>query len=556
MNELESLRRENAALRERLELAETDRQRMEALVRESPVGMLVIDAETRAIVLVNDEVERIIGIPNTLGSSLDLYHQITLYRRMDGREYAAEERPLARLLNGGEPARAEEILFVRPDGETVVVLINTTPIYSEDGRIESVVAVIQDMTRIEAGTFSVTPEPVDLIYLLDDARNAFLRGGGRNPVEMDVALDIPPVSADRQRVVQTLNNLISNASRHSDGSSPVRISASPNEDGLFATISVADEGMGIAADRLPHIFSKFSGVEGGGERDDTGLGLAICKGIVEAHGGRIWAASDGLGRGARFTFTLPLSVEAGTRASDHRSASPTAGSGEPARILAVDDDPNLLRYVRSVLSDAGYSVRVTGNPDRVFELLETEPIQLVLLDLILDGVNGFDLMKRIREMSEVPVIFVSGREEETYIVNALNMGADDYIVKPFSPPQLLARIEASLRKPQRLAQNGAREPYRLGDLAIDYARREVTLAGSPVRLTATEYKMLSELSANAGRVLTHGQLIERVWGHGYSGGTDLTRNFVGRLRRKLGDDAISPRYISTVTGVGYRMGEG
>ena len=149
MNELESLRRENAALRERLELAETDSHRMEALVRDSPVGMLVIDAETRAIVLVNDEVERIIGIPNMLGSSLDRYHQITLYRRMDGREYAVEERPLARLLNGGEPARAEEILFVRPDGETVVVLINTTPIYSEDGRIESVVAVIQDMTPIE-----------------------------------------------------------------------------------------------------------------------------------------------------------------------------------------------------------------------------------------------------------------------------------------------------------------------------------------------------------------------------------------------------------------------
>lgn len=109
MNELDNLRRENAALRERLELAETDRQRLEALVRTSPVGMLVIDAETRAIVLVNDEIERIIGIPNTLGSSLDLYHQITLYRRMDGREYSVEERPLARLLNGGEPARAEGI---------------------------------------------------------------------------------------------------------------------------------------------------------------------------------------------------------------------------------------------------------------------------------------------------------------------------------------------------------------------------------------------------------------------------------------------------------------
>ena len=623
MNEPESLRQENAELRERLELAETDRQRLEALVRSSPVGMLVIDAETRAVVLVNDEAERIIGIPNTLGSSLDRYHEITLYRRMDGREYAAEERPLARILGGGEPARAEEILFVRPDGETVVVLINTTPIYSEDGRIESAVAVIQDltpieelertrneflgmvshelraplaaikgsatsvlgasvpfddaesrqffriierqadlmrdligslldMTRIESGMFSVAPEPVDLIYLLDEARDAFVRGGGRNPVEMEVAPDMPPVSADRRRVAQTLSNLLSNASRHSDSSSTIRVSAGSTGDGLFAAVSVADEGMGISAERLPHVFRKFSGVEGGGERDDTGLGLAICKGIVEAHGGRIRAESEGIGRGARFTFTLPLSED--SVGEGPAPAAPTAGSDEQVRILAVDDDPNVLRYVRSILSDAGYSVRGTGDPDRALELLETEPPHLALLDLVLGGMSGFDLMENIREVSDVPVIFVSGHDEETYIVNALNMGADDYIVKPFSPPELLARIEASLRKRSRLGQNDARRPYRLGDLAIDYAERRVTLVGEPVELTGMEYKLLSELSANAGRVLTHDQLLERVWGHGHSDGTALTRNLVRSLRRKLGEDARRPRYIFTAPGIGYRMG--
>ena len=156
-------------------------------------------------------------------------------------------------------------------------------------------------------------------------------------------------------------------------------------------------------------------------------------------------------------------------------------------------------------------------------------------------------------MSDVPVIFVSGRDGEDNVVKALSLGADDYIVKPFSPPELLARIEASLRKHSRPGQNGAREPYRLGDLAIDYARREVTLAGSPVQLTATEYKLLSELSANAGRVLTHDQLLERVWGYDYSGKTNTTRNLVKNLRRKLGDEARSPKYIFTETGVGYRM---
>ena len=504
-----------------------------------------------------------------------------------------------------------------------MVLINTTPIYSEDGRIESAVAVIQDMTpieelertrneflgmvshelraplaaikgsaatvlsasvpfddsesrqffriierqadlmrdligslldmtRIESGMFSVAPEPVDLIYLLDEARDAFVRGGGRNPVEMEVAPDMPPVSADRRRVAQTLSNLLSNASRHSGRSTAIRVSAEPTEDGLFAAVSVADEGMGISAERLPHVFRKFSGVEGGGERDDTGLGLAICKGIVEAHGGRIWAESEGLGRGARFTFTLPLSED--TVGEGPAPAAPTAGPGEQARILVVDDDPNVLRYVRSILSDAGYSVRGTGDPDRALELLETEPPHLALLDLVLGGMSGFDLMERIREVSDVPVIFVSGRDGEDNVVKALSLGADDYIVKSFSPPELLARIEASLRKRSRFGQNGVREPYRLGDLAIDYARREVTLAGSPVQLTATEYKLLSELSANAGRVLTHDQLHQSVWGYDHSAEMNTTRNLVKNLRRKLGDDARSPRYIFTVTGVGYRMG--
>ena len=419
MNELDRLRRENMALRERLELAETDRQRFEALVRTSPVGMLVIDAETRAVVLVNDEAERIIGMPRTLGSSLDRYHAITLYQRMDGREYAAEERPLSRILNGGEPARAEEILFVRPDGETVVVLINTTPIYSEDGRVESAVAVIQDLTpieelertrseflgmvshelraplaaikgsaasalsesvpfdaaesrqffriierqadrmrdligsllditRIEAGMFSVAPELVDLIYLLDEARNTFLRGGGGNEVRFEIMPDMPPVSADERRVAQTLNNLLSNASRHSAESSTIRMSAAPTEDGLFAAISVSDEGAGIAADRLPRVFKKFSGVDGGGERDDTGLGLAICKGIVEAHGGRIRAESDGLGHGARFTFTLPLSTSRGggrkrARRADNRvgRAGADSGCGRRPEYAQVHSEPSL-----------------------------------------------------------------------------------------------------------------------------------------------------------------------------------------------------------------------
>ena len=167
---------------------------------------------------------------------------------------------------------------------------------------------------------------------------------------------------DRQRVSQVLYNLFSNASKYSREWSAIRVTASIQD--LFLTVSVADEGRGISAEQLPRLFSKFSRIdfEHGSEIEGAGLGLAICRGIVEAHGGRIWAESDGEGRGTRFTFTLPASTRWRNRPpTPPRRARP---EGPPAweRVLAVDDDPQVLRYVRNVLSEAGYSVTVTSEP--------------------------------------------------------------------------------------------------------------------------------------------------------------------------------------------------
>ncbi|MCY3922117.1 MAG: ATP-binding protein, partial [Chloroflexi bacterium] len=220
-----------------------------------------------------------------------------------------------------------------------------------------------DLARIEAGTLSVSPEPTDMADVVDQARNAFLSGGYRNSVEVSVAPGLPRIPLDRQRVGQVLYNLLSNASKYSREWSTIRVNASMED--VYVTVSVIDEGRGISAEQLPRLFSKFSRIDNdsGPEVEGYGLGLAISRGIVEAHGGRIWAESDGEGHGTRFTFTLPAVVAADVTADP--SAAPltarTKGASAAAeRILAVDDDPQVLRYVRSILSEAGYSAVVTS----------------------------------------------------------------------------------------------------------------------------------------------------------------------------------------------------
>ena len=177
----------------------------------------------------------------------------------------------------------------------------------------------------------------------------------------------------------------------------------------------------------------------------------------------------------------------------------------------------------------------------------------MLLDLVLPGVDGMDLMQEIAEARDVPVIFLSAYGQEELIARAFDLGAADYVVKPFSATELSARIRAALRRREAPEPSGT---YVLGDLAIDYGERRVTLAGRPVRLTAKEYGTLAGLSANAGRVLTYGHLLRRVWGLDSGDDVRPMRTAVSSLRRKLGDAAENPAYIFTEPRVGYRMPRG
>jgi two-component system KDP operon response regulator KdpE len=214
----------------------------------------------------------------------------------------------------------------------------------------------------------------------------------------------------------------------------------------------------------------------------------------------------------------------------------------------VDDDPQTLRYVRDALEAAGYSPLVTGDPGKVSRLIKEKQPRLALLDLILPGTDGIELMERLPELADLPVIFISGYGRDETIARALEAGAADYIVKPFSPTELTARVRAALRR-----RDEPPEPFRLRELAIHYEERRVTVAGRPVQLTTTEYKLLRVLSVNAGRVMTYGSLLRQVWGREESGDIRPVRSFVKMLRRKLGDNAASPTYIFTERQVGYRM---
>ena len=181
-------------------------------------------------------------------------------------------------------------------------------------------------------------------------------------------------------------------------------------------------------------------------------------------------------------------------------------------------------------------------------LIREKKPRLVLLDLVLPGTDGIGLMRNVPELADLPVVFISDYGGDEAIATALEMGAADYIVKPFSPTELTARVKAALNR-----RYGSSDSFRLGDLAIRYEDRQVSVAGQPVTLTATEFELLQVLAVNAGRILTYDSLLRQVWGHRDSGDRRVVHAVVRRLRLKLDDDAVSPSYIFTERQVGYRM---
>ncbi|MGH2366576.1 MAG: response regulator [Chloroflexota bacterium] len=222
-------------------------------------------------------------------------------------------------------------------------------------------------------------------------------------------------------------------------------------------------------------------------------------------------------------------------------------------VLLVDDDRDLIDVLTYILRREGYEAIAAYDGEQGWARFQSEQPELVVLDANMPGLDGMEVCRRIREVSTSPVIMLTARTDEADIVQALGLGADDYITKPFSPRQLVARVKAVLRRAQAFGAGGAvgGDELRAGDLALDLRTRALRRGGEEIRLTPLEFKILHYLMLNKGRVLTNSAIVEQVWGFSGAGNEDLVKVHIHRLRQKLERDPHNPDYVKTVLGVGY-----
>ncbi len=220
------------------------------------------------------------------------------------------------------------------------------------------------------------------------------------------------------------------------------------------------------------------------------------------------------------------------------------------RVLVVDDEPPIRRFLRTSLGAEGYTIDLAANGREALAESAAFRPDLIILDLGLPDIDGLEVLRRLRQHTSAPIIVLSVREEEAIKVSALDSGADDYVTKPFGTAELLARMRVVMRRPSQAAETPV---FAVEDLTVDVSRRRVTIQGQEVQLTPTEYDILRVLTAYPGKVLTHRQLIGKVWGDGHADSAHLLRVNISNLRRKLEADPMRPRYIITEAGVGYRL---
>lgn len=425
-----------------------------------------------------------------------------------------------------------------------------------DEQLDSMRRLINDFTdliRMESGGLSLRLVPTNFAAVLEEAMNVVRENHRRLTPVVNLEDHLPAIAADRDRMVQVLAYLFLKMSSGIPDTPTIRVTAAP--EGSFVRVSLSVEGnQGTPVELSRQLeWSSFTGMgELGEEIELADLSLPLCKGIVSAHGGQIWAEEGKQEAHTQINLTIPAAISGvDDLGGQPQERGPVAEENAPT-VLVVSLNHQMVAHVADTISGAGYNALVAVTSGQAEQNAIAHGPDLVLLDVSLPITEGVGVVRRIREILDSPIVFLSGQNGDQDIARAFEMGAYDYISRPYSPAELLGRVSAAMR-------NRASSPdkqittYVQGELSINYAERRVLVAGQQVRLTATEYRLLCELAFNAGRVLTNSQLLQRVWGEQSAEDTRILRTFVKNLRRKLGDDAQTPRYIFTEPRVGYRM---
>lgn len=455
---------------------------------------------------------------------------------------------------------------------------------AQSDRLYDVLNTLLDVWRFDAGTQPLRLSQVQFTELLLQLVTRWQNQAPEHRFILDVPDDVSAVTCDALRIEQVLNHLLNNAVTFSSADKIVRIQLEANDDEI--RVSVADEGVGIAPEYLERIFDRFYRILAdekrphiittAGDVDDnlsrrngSGLGLSSARSTIEAHRGRIWAESAGLGQGTTFYFTLPYTTQ--TMATLPGLA--RRGSAEPAdhpqapaaytsplkqerrtRVLLAENDARLTRYIRANLEEQQYRVLAVSHGIQFLRQLDLEDPDLIVLSTHLTDMSGVELLQRLREFSHAPVIVLSDACDEDERVQLFDLGCDDLLLKPFGMRELLARIRALLRRQSsHVERPQVQTTFTTGDLTIDFAQHQVSVKGSPVQLSRTEYKLLSTLAQNVGLVVTHELLLEKVWGPEYNRDIDFIWVYISRLRRKIETNSRRPEYILTVPDVGYKL---
>ncbi|HET9921271.1 MAG TPA: ATP-binding protein [Ktedonobacteraceae bacterium] len=435
-------------------------------------------------------------------------------------------------------------------------------------RLYDILNTLLDVWRLDAGTQHLRLAHVSFPELLNQIVARWRTHAPARGFALFLPDTMPPVVCDTVRVEQALNHLLNNAVKYSQPGAAINIQLEVNE--VELRLSVNDSGTGIAPEHLDRIFDRFYRVQADeGNPGGSGLGLAVARATIEAHGGKIWADSPGMGQGTTFYFTLPFnprlpapapgqpampsSLPATTEARSRVHSGPLRQS-ERLHVLVGEYDPRLARYLRANLEEQHYQVQTVAHGVQFLRQIDLEEPDLILLAMQLADMSGLELLQRLREYARTPVMMLCDDCDEDERVRLLDLGADDLVIKPFGMKELLARMRALLRRQSEPAETEKKSAiFTTGDLLIDYAQRQVFLHGQAVPLSRTEYKLLSVLAQNAGMVVTHELLLERVWGPGYNKDIGFIWVYISRLRRKIEQSPRDPRYIVTVPDVGYKL---